>query len=456
MPADHDYPERTRRLEVLRRVLDGTLYDSLPYEFHEERTSGGEYIPLRKRKPSVRYALARTVVEDSVALLFSDGHFPVIDSPDRQVRDALAALARSTRLNSIMTEAALRGSIGSVAILLRVLRGRIFLNVMETPYLTPVWEPDAPDTLKYVTERYKVIGAQLAPRGYLVPDPDASYWFMRRWDNTWERWYNPIPVGSTQDAPLDERRSVRHGLGFVPLVWIPNLPGGLGEDGGCTFQAAIETSIEIDYQLSQAGRGLKYSSDPTLLIREPVGLDTSIVRGAANALVVSEKGDAKLLEIGGTASQAVIDYVRILRELALESVHGNRTEPNRLTAPASGRALELMNQGLLWLADNLRVSYGDFGILPLSQMMLRAARLYEIRVDGQSLPGMNPDTPLSLRWPDWYPPDPLDRQRDAQTIEAMVQGALLSRETGLRILAPTYDLEDISAELVRIKGEKNE
>ena len=33
--------------------------------------------------------------------------------------------------------------------------------------------------------------------------------------------------------------------------------------------AAIETKIEIDYQLSQAGRGLKYSSDPTLLIKEP-------------------------------------------------------------------------------------------------------------------------------------------------------------------------------------------
>jgi hypothetical protein len=133
----------------------------LPYEFHEERTPGGEYIPLRKRRPSVRYALARTVVEDSVALLFSDGHFPVIDSPDRQVRDAIAALTRSTRLNSIMTDAALRGSIGSVAILLRVLRGRIFLNVLETPFLTPIWEPDAPDTLKYVTERYILVHATL-------------------------------------------------------------------------------------------------------------------------------------------------------------------------------------------------------------------------------------------------------------------------------------------------------
>jgi hypothetical protein len=62
----------------------------------------------------------------------------------------------------------------------------------------------------------------------------------------------------------DDDRSMSHRLGFVPMVWIRNLPGGRGVDGACTFRAAIETGIEIDYQLSQAGRGLKYSSDPTL------------------------------------------------------------------------------------------------------------------------------------------------------------------------------------------------
>ena len=122
----------------------------------------------------------------------------------------------------------------------------------------------------------------------------------------------------------------------MPIVWIRNLPGGEGVDGACTFRAAIETNIEIDYQLSQAGRGLKYSSDPTLLIKEPATSDSEIVKGAGNALVVSEKGDAKLLEIGGTACEAVISYVRTLREFALESVHGNRANADRLTAAQSG------------------------------------------------------------------------------------------------------------------------
>jgi len=453
VPRDRDYAERAWTLSVLRRVLDGTIYDVLPYEFHEERNGSGEYIPLRQRRPSVRYALARVVVEDSVALLFSEGHFPVIESPDADVRQALAAIVRDARLNAVMTEAGLRGSVGSVALFMRVRSRRVFVDVVDTDFLTPVWDPDEPDRLLRVTERVKVAGCDLVEQGYDIDDPDSFYWFVRSWDAQEEVWFLPGRVGSAAALLRDDDRSFSHRLGFVPIVWIRNLPGGKWPDGACTFRAAVETGIEIDYQLSQAGRGLKYSSDPTMLIREPAGLDGTMVRGAANALVVSEKGDAKLLEIGGTASQAVIDYVRTLREFALESVHGNRVDSSRLTAPSSGRAIELMNQGLLWLADNLRISYGD-GLLSLARMILRAARVYPLALEGSVLPLLDADAPLSLRWPDWYPSDSLDRQREAETMNSLVAAKQISRETALRVLGPVYGIEDGPAELARIKAEE--
>jgi len=273
IPRDPHFPVRVRTLDILKRVLDGRLYEALPYQFHEERGAGGEYIPLRNRRPSVRYALCRVVVEDSVSLLFSEGHFPTIDCNDRNIRSALADIVKETRLNLTMTEAATRGAIGSVAILMRVLRGRIFLDVLDTTYLTPEWDPQEPDTLIRVTERYKVSGTLLAASGYKVPDASVDHWFKRIWDVDREIWFVPVPVDSQFEADVDPGRSVQHGLGFVPIVWIRNLPGpsstGDTADGACTFRAAIETQIEIDYQLSQAGRGLKYSSDPTLLIKEP-------------------------------------------------------------------------------------------------------------------------------------------------------------------------------------------
>ena len=450
IPSDPDYPERTRRLDILKRVLNGTLYDALPFSFHEERGAGGEYIPLRNRKPSVRYALCRVVVEDSVALLFSEGHFPSIDCPEPGARDALADLMKETRLNEVMVDAAVRGSVGSVAILMRVLAGRVFFSVLETTFLTPAWQSDAPDTLATVTERYKVGGGVLAAQGYAIDDPGQIYWFMRRWDDEWETWFLPSPVGEDAPPAIDANRSVRHGLGFVPMVWIRNLPGGDDVDGACTFRAAIDTAIEIDYQLSQAGRGLKYSSDPTLLIKEPASTDNEIVKGAGNALVVSEKGDAKLLEIGGTASAAVIEYVRCLRELALESVHGNRADASRLSAAASGRALELMNQGLIWLADNLRVSYGEGALLGLLRMVLRASGRYALRVFNEAVPSLDQTARLSLKWPRWYPSTADDRQKDAVSLATLAKAGQISRQSAIGAIADTYDIEDIPAELARI------
>ena len=450
VPTDPDYGARTRRLDILRRVLDGTIYDVLPYQFHEERGAGGEYIPLRTRRPSVRYTLPRVVVDDSLSLVFSDGHFPTLECADRQVRTILGDVARESRLNQVMLEAGLRGSVGSVAILLRVLRGRVFFQVVESIYLTPVWDAEVPDALASVTERYKVRGDALAAQGYDVANPAADYWFMRRWDGELETWFTPWPVASPGEPVVDAARTVRHGLGFVPLVWIRNLPGGDAVDGGCTFRAAIETSVEIDYQLSHAGRGLKYSSDPMLLIREPVMADGEIVRGGGNALVVSDKGDAKLLEISGTASAAVIEYVRALRELALESVHGNRASADRLTTAQSGRALEMMNQGLVWLADKLRVSYGD-ALLSLANMVIKASNVYSLRCYGERIAPIDPAARISLRWPRWYPPTAEDRAADASTLQTLCNAALISRDTAVKSIADVYDIEDVSAELARIR-----
>ena len=450
IPRDADLPPRVRWLDILRRVLDGTLYDVLPYQFHQERDGSGEYIPLRQRRPSVRYFLPRMVVEDSVALLFSEGHFPTIECTDSETRAAFAAIVGECRLNSVMIEAAIRGSIGSVAVLMRILHNRLFFDVLDTIWLTPEWDPEAPDTLKQVTERYKVLGDVLAARGYDIYDLNSEWWFCRIWDGTDEIWFLPQHIDDEQPPAIDPTRSVRHGLGFVPIAWIKNLPGGDGIDGACTFRAAIPTSIEIDYQLSQAGRGLKYSSDPTLVIKEPAGGEGSIVKGAGNALVLSEKGEAKLLEIGGTASSAVIEYVRVLREYALESVHGNRASADRIAAAQSGRALELMNQGLVWLADNLRISYGEGGLLDLTRMVQQASALYPIRLRSGRTLAIDPDAALSLAWPRWYPPSAEDRQREAATLTQLVASRQMSHETAVRITAAAYDIADVPAELKSI------
>jgi hypothetical protein len=450
VPRDADYPDRVRKLALLKRVLDGTLYDVLPYHFHEERSESGEYVPLRQRRPSVRYPLCRIVVEDSVSLLFSEGHFPTIDCPDRAVRSVFANIVKETRLNLVMIEAAMTGATGSVALLLRVLKGRVFVDVLDTRFLTPTWDSAEPDTLVRVDERYKVSGADLVKNGYAIEDPDAQYWFSRCWDKNGEIWFEPTPVADPTQPIIDPLRSVSHRLGAVPIVWIRNLPGlpatGDMSDGACTFAAAMHTQVEIEYQLSQVGRGLKYSNDPTLLLKDPALPDGALIKGAGNALIVSEKGDARLLEIGGTASAAVIDYVRTLRELALEGVHGNRSSPDKVAAAQSGRALELLNQGLIWLADNLRTTYGEVGLLQLARLVVRASQIYTLVVFGEEIGPLDPTAMLSLKWPRWYPTTADDRQKDVQSLTSLVAAGCISRETALKAIAACYDIEDVEGQ----------
>lgn len=460
---DTDYPPRQHELMVRSAVLNGQLYADLPYPFHQEREDGtGKYIPLRQRRPSVRYNLCRIVVDDSVSLLFGDGHFPAIECKDEAVRDALAAIVTDTKLSAVMVEAATVGAAGSVAIVMRVLRGRLFWAVMGTQFLTPTWDSEAPDTLSLVREQYKVKGQVLKDAGYEIAEQDLSvnFWFRRDFDTSAETWHMPVKVGSEEakaaDWPVDTKNTTQHNLGFVPIAWVRNLPGGDAVDGACTFpDEAVDTMIELDYQLSQAGRALKYQGDPTLMLKEPaVDNNGALVRSAGNAVVVGHDGDAKMLEISGSASAAVIEYVRACRELALENAHGNRSNADKLSAAQSGRAMELMNQSLIWLADKLRTSYGEALMRLLTMVQMARAKLELKNSKLQAIPDLAGASDFSLRWPHWYAPTYADKQVEVTTlVEATGGRQLLSQETAVKAIAGSYDVADPQDEMRQIKSD---
>lgn len=457
---DKDYPERAAKIQSLQQVLRGTLYDVLKHPFHDERNGAGDYIPLRERRPCVRTNLCRIVVSDAVSLLFSEGHFPTVELRDAGQKAALSRILKEARFNDIMIDAATRGAVGSVALHFQVLGGRVFFKVLETAMLTPCWKRGAPDTLECVVEKYKVSGAALRESGYAVADEDlaATFWFQRIFSGTAEEWYVPWKAALGKDAAPqpDGERTVAHGLGFVPIVWIRNLPGGDDIDGLPTFcEEAIDTQIEIDYQLSQGGRGLKYSSDPTLLIKEPAGgAGEPVVKGGANAIVVDEKGDAKLLEINGKANEAVLEYVKFLRETALENMHGNRASPEKMSAAQSGRAMEMMMQPLVWLADRLRISYGERGIAEAAGMVIKASHHVALRLEsGDKVGPFDADQTVSLRWPRWFPPTAIDLMNLADTLTTLCGGGLMSRETAVKVLAAQYDIDDAAAEAALVEAE---
>ena len=266
---DKDYPARQHRINMLGRVLDGSLYDGLQYPFSQERQDGTqEYIPIFERRPSARYRLCATVVEDSVSLLFGDARFPGAVCEDEETREGLSDIIADCGLAGVMIDAAMKGSVGSVCLWLRILKGRVFVKPLVTEYLTPAFDPQEPDKLVRVIEKYKVPGRELRTNGYTIADDDlgATFWFERQWDNTAEWWFVPIKVADAangKNAATDIGRTTQHGLGFCPMVWIKNLPGGDDIDGSSTMvREAIYTQIEIDYLLSQNARGFAMRPTP--------------------------------------------------------------------------------------------------------------------------------------------------------------------------------------------------
>lgn len=479
---DEDLPARAFTMDVLGRLVEGTFYDHLPHGFHTEEAENGEYVKVRDRRPCTRYALCRLVVDDSVSLLFSEGHFPHVEAGDDEALvDAIGKLITATTLNETMIEAATIGSVGSSAIFMQALKQEadgkpaggeqyaLFFSAHCTTYLTPAYDKQNPKKLVKMSEQYKITGQQVRDLGYgvdVVSDDELRviYWWRVEWDAEEERHFVPWkvkdPTRAANFVPVrDDTRSVPHSLGFVPWVWIKNLPGkvpgGSDFDGACTFWDAIETNIEIDYQLSQAGRGLKYSSDPTLLIKEPLqSEDGEIVKGGNNAIQVGKDGDAKMLEIDGTASAAVVEYVRALREWALESIHGNRANADKISAAQSGRAMELMNQALIWLADKLRISYGQGALLSLIRMALAANKKYPLYCDGEKFGDFDPKSKVSLRWPRYYAPTATDRQADMMAITGYVGATVMSRETAIKCIMADFDIDDAEAELKLVEAEQ--
>ena len=407
----------------------------------------------------MRYQLCQVVVSDSVAFLFSENHFPEIDCGDagEEAEDTFQAIIKDCRLNETMLDAATRGSVGSICIWVRVLKNRLFFKALPTTYLTPTFEPDAPDTLAMVTEQYKVKGRVLRDQGYTIAEDElgSDFWFRREWDAQEERWFLPWKVRDDSAGPVvDKAKTVRHGLGFVPMVWVLNLPAGDEIDGACTFKGALNNSIEINYQLSQAGRGLKYSSSPTLVVKQNDAMPGQ-KKAVGDALVVPTDGDAKLLEIGGDAAKAVIDYTREIRKLALESVGGSRADSDKLSAATSGRAMEMMNQSLIWLADKLRISYGEGALLKVLKMIARLSRAMAlVDSDGEKIAPIPENVKIALIWPKYYAPTSTDRNEDANALNILTGANILSQETATKAISGEYDIEDVEAERTLVKGEQ--
>lgn len=443
--------ERYKRLDIWERFYEGTIYDHIPNPFYLEEING-DYIPLRDRRPSVHYNICNMVVSRSVAMLFGGDHWPSFHCKDKAITDFLDDLNIKSRLQAAFIEAATVGSLGAVYVHFRIVDKRVLYEVWKAKYCMPVF--DDVGELESILIIYPVEGTTLVARGYKIDEEhlDDMYFFAKEHTTEVEIIYKPIlcdEYDGKESLVIDEE--VRHGLDFVPGTWIRNTPNSLDIDGRCTFEQIVSVNVEIDYQLSQCGRGLKYNSDPQLLIKEPAGDEESgqmglfdalmlprKARSTSNVLTVSEEGDAKLLEISGQGQKAVLEFVKQLRQYALEVARGSRKDPERAYGNMSGRAMEILEEDLISLAGELRVTYGEAGLKPFLDKVLRAGikfKLLNTSVDLES-----DDAVIELKWGHWFLPTPSDLNQIEQALGLAVRQRELHQFEARRIAMQTWGI----------------
>jgi hypothetical protein len=443
---DSWYSARYRELTRLMLTLKRQQYNHLPHPFHQETESGGGYIPLSERRPSIIYPLPSIIARDVSNKLFSGRHFPYLTG-DMELTESLEKLAKTSNLTPTMKYAAYIGSVGSVFISFDIIDKQFYFKAWESRYCEPVF--DSTGELISVHIRYQCPVDALYALGYKFKNPQEWYWFGCAFTQTDHIVYSPFDETEPppwNDWAVDAANSRKHNLGFVPGVWIYNITSGDVPDGICTFDNLLDLTVEIDYQLSQTGRGFKYSAAPQLAISGPSTLGigrTAVIRSPSNYIELypgskdTPPGKAELLEMKGSGLREAVEYVKLLRAYALEASAGSRRDPERLTAiPMSGKAMELLDEDELDLIQSLRVTYGTQGLLPLLRKCIRAASILDI------ISNLSEDKlkDVDLIWTKVFLPSSSEIQQFAVGLVQAVQIGMISLETAADLFSIFLDL----------------
>lgn len=459
LELDKDATLRELRLSILEMFMNGTIYDNLSAFNSEYLNGGGNYIPLKNRRPSVLYNLCKIIVNESVGMLFGEGHFPEARCSEdhEKTNDFICYLNKVSKIKQVMLNAAQTGSIGSVCIIVKVLNRKFYFDVLNTKHLFPIFDQNEPDKLSELHDKKKIDGSTLMSYGYDIPEKDKNKYFYvkRTWTTEREIYYKPYLVDDVNAIPQeDASKSTDHNLGFVPAVWIQNTPKAHHIDGECTFAAAIDISVEIDYQLSQVGRGLYYNSDPILAVKDPSTVSETQFIKNQHAMKLDEKGDAFYVEITGNSVDAVLNYVKTLREYGLEAVRGNRSSPEKAHTAQSGRALQMMNHPLITLVDEMRLTYGEYGLVSLYKMCIAIFESGEFDLDLEgNEPDAGCDSHIALYWQDWYPQTGRDKLEEAQALGLLRQNKIISQKSAIEYLASEYGIDNSDEEIKAIDKE---
>jgi len=462
--------DRVRELQRLWATYWGTVYDLDLHgvqlaEWEQDTRSNGDVIPIGERKPAVRYCYGAALVDRVVSLFGEPTLRVVVDgetSPDltAALGDLLRRIGWHALWDTVVLGTLIQGS-GCASIASRGL-GRLRRKAYMAHEVYPVFGADAPD----VADRYGIDDDDLAELrvSYVYPrDVDTALgrqrrWFLFRRDLTPVETitYDEVDVTSVSLAatviPKTEAPGgrVRHGLGFVPAVWVRwrEIPGEV--DGPSLFSGIEDILAAIDRQASQRYRACETHGDPKASPKNAedmaVLMDQSVAIGARRMLPVP----VELLEISASGQEAQAALVRDLQRAAQERTGVYVHDPERSGGALSGVAQEQLYLPTVSLVRRIRGPIGE-------SVALLAAKAYRLArvMDPAHAPVPWPEgAEVVAEWGPVIPPTTADAQAAVAAVVQAKAGGLVSARTAVGYVSRLFGVGDPDEELERIREEQ--
>ena len=459
--------------------------------------SASYYVPLKLRRPSAPYRLARVIVNSFTSLLFGYGRWPTLRvHGDPKTEDFMRALARSAKLRTLMIRARnIGGSVGTTGLSWCFYEGQPVVQVHSGKHLyVHEWKDRERLLPAHVSECYLFPNDEYDPkkRAYV----QKWYWFRRDWTPDADIAFKPVEFEASHDPHWepDEEQSAEHNDGQTHFIWIQNLPedDGASIDGQPDYAELYENFDSLDLLKSVVVRGATLNLDPTLVLKlDPdIVARTGIKKGSDNSLVVGESGDAHYMELGGSSIQTGVDLFGKMREVALEVAQCVIPDPNQIGgAGTSSVALKVIYEPMLAKAELLREQYGE-GMVRLLEQMTNVARTRsqtsvtitdeetgeetevqqvvtlpkaveivtkedgtEETVEREREPGDGGETELD--WGEYFNPTGDDKQKASTTVGAAAGQKVMSQQTAVEEVAAMHG-RDPRVEWKRVQGEREQ
>jgi hypothetical protein len=360
------------RLEsyFLSRQHDGKTFD-FDGRFYSPRSTTPtisaekfhQFVPLKARRPSTPYPLARVIVNAFTSLVFGEGRFPSVKiDGDPMSEDFLRASSRVGRLPMHMIRARnIGGSMGTVGVSWSFYKGKPRFEVHNPKNLhVHEWSDRVLLSPAHITEIYTYFRVEWD--GKQKQFVKVYYWFRRDWTEDADIVFKDVRYEKNKDPAwaIDEEKSAPHGEGRCHFEWIQNLPSD-EIDGQADYEGLLDQFDAMDTLVSVVMKGATLNLDPTLLLKMDPELVSrkGVLKGSEHALIVGESGSAEYMELGGASLEAGSKLIDALRRQILETAQCVVADPNDVAAQGtSSVALKMMYAPMLAKADILREQYG--------------------------------------------------------------------------------------------------